>query len=410
MRRIPLLIGSYVALVLPAGAWGTLSGDANILNPQVKPQNISTGLPASDDNFGAGGYPVAGGICAERGHQVPCSNHYSTTRASTKYVTAFDGLIILVPANTMAIGQGTGALLEDARTNTALWSRDMTNAAWTKVTMTVALNAIGMDGFSNSASTLTATGALASALQTLVLGSVAENYSVWLKRVTGSGAVKITLNNLVGSTTCTVTDTVNFTRCTITSTLANPVIGIQLATSGDVVVADFNQLEAGSFPTSQILTTSASATRNADNVVAPANSSLAKAINGSAGLIYTQFNVAQLPSASGRFVDSNSQPLFNINNTSNGQLTQNGAGVTTANTYTLSASSKLAGSWGSQNSLVLNAGTVVTGANGTPGTSAATPQIGNRTALDRGINGYMARLTLGNLEPSAAILQSFTLP
>ena len=122
-------------------------------NPQVRPANAIAGTPAVDDNLGAGGYPVAGGVCAEWGHQVPCNNHYSIMRASTKYVSASDGLYASVPAGVFGLGSNNGGLIEEARTNDALWSRDMTNAAWVKTTMTTALNAVGIDGTANSATT-----------------------------------------------------------------------------------------------------------------------------------------------------------------------------------------------------------------------------------------------------------------
>ena len=46
----------------------------------------------------------------------------------------------------------------------------------------------------------------------------------------------------------------------------NPIVGIQIATNGDAVIADFNQMEPGGFPLSPILTTSATANRSGDNV------------------------------------------------------------------------------------------------------------------------------------------------
>ncbi len=50
----------------------------------------------------------------------------------------------------------------------------------------------------------------------------------------------------------------------MTRTLANPIVGLRLATAGDAVAADYWQLEAGAFATSRIPTTTAPATRGAD--------------------------------------------------------------------------------------------------------------------------------------------------
>ena len=125
----------------------------------------------------------------------------------------------------------------------------MTNAAWVKTTMTTALNAVGIDGTANSATTLTATGASAMAVQTITLASQADNYSVFLKRVTGSGVINLCLatTSCGTATACTVTSTITFTRCTVTATVLNPIVGIQIVTNGDAVIADFNQMEPGRF-------------------------------------------------------------------------------------------------------------------------------------------------------------------
>lgn len=222
------------------------------------------GIPATLD------YDFANGRCYQLGQTGNCSTLLTTSRASTAYADDLAGIWYSFGSNVPRI-TNKGLLVEEARTNDALWSRDLTNVAWVKVGMGTALNAVGIDGAANSATTLTGTGTASSctasctALQTIILGSTADTYSVWLKRVTGSGTVNITINNLVGATACTLTTT-SFTRCSVTATLANPVVGIQLTVLNDVVVADFNQMEPGSFVTSPILTTSAAVTRAADVV------------------------------------------------------------------------------------------------------------------------------------------------
>lgn len=252
-------------------------------NPQVRPANASAGLPAVDDNLGAGGYPIAGGICAEWGHQVPCNDHYSTTRASTKYVMASDGLFTSVPSNVLALANNTGGLIEEARTNLALWSRDLTQSGtWIAVTMTAAKNAVGIDGTANSATTLTSSSAAGTILQSLTQASAAYTYTVYVKGVTVTGAIQVadypvltpsftTLSsancfNPAGVGVAPASGQTGFLRCTVTATSLNPVIGFKFANSGDSIIADFNQLEAGSFGTSPIATTNATATRAADVV------------------------------------------------------------------------------------------------------------------------------------------------
>jgi hypothetical protein len=197
----------------------------------------------------------------------------TTLRSSTGYAADTSGNYYQFGNNVPRI-TNAGLTVEESRTNDALYARDMTQSgSWTAVGIGTAKNAVGIDGTANAATTLTATGTASSCtasctiLQSITLTSQADTYSVFLKRVTGSGAVNITINNLTGTTACTLATT-GFTRCSVTATLANPVIGIQMATVGDVIVADVNQMEPGGFATTPIPTTSGAATRSADAVTA----------------------------------------------------------------------------------------------------------------------------------------------
>lgn len=160
-----------------------------------------------------------------------------------------------------------GIWLERAGTNLALWCRDLTNAAWVPSNMTTALTATGIDGAANSATRLTATGANATILQTPGLGSALRQYSPYIRRVTGSGTIKLTLD---GSTfSSDLSGSLNTSTYTLVSTNQTvvPIIGIQIGTSGDVIEVDFNLLEAATnitSPGSPILTTNATATRAGD--------------------------------------------------------------------------------------------------------------------------------------------------
>lgn len=155
-----------------------------------------------------------------------------------------------------------GWLLEPARTNNALHSSDLTNAAWVKTNTTALKDAIGLDGVANSASTLTATANAGTCLQTVTIASAAFTYSVYVKRKTGSGTVEITDNNLTNTTDITASlSSSAWTRFNITRTQANPVFGFRLGTSGDEIEVDYNQLESGAFPTSGIATTTIAVAR-----------------------------------------------------------------------------------------------------------------------------------------------------
>jgi hypothetical protein len=74
------------------------------------------------------------------------------TSPSTKWIEDASG--ILVPNTTLRTAflssVAQGLLIEEARTNLAIWGRDLTNAAWTKSNMTTAKTATGADGSANA--------------------------------------------------------------------------------------------------------------------------------------------------------------------------------------------------------------------------------------------------------------------
>jgi len=157
-----------------------------------------------------------------------------------------------------------GLLIEGGMTNIALHSRDFTQAAWVKTNITAALNVDGIDGVANSASRLTATAANGTALQTITSASATHVSSFFARRITGTGTVEITQDN--GASWTAITLTATWQRFAIpVATIANPVIGFRLVTSGDVIAVDVAQCEVSSFVSSPIITGAASVARAADN-------------------------------------------------------------------------------------------------------------------------------------------------
>lgn len=302
----------------------------------------------------------------------------TTTNASGGYCTDAAGLLHLIAPNTARICSGTGLLIEMAATNSALRARDMTQAAWVAVGIGTVLNASGADGSANAASTLTASGTAGSCtasctvLQSLTIGSVSEVYSVYLKRVSGSGTVNITNNNLGTLTPCIINSS-TFTRCSVIATLANPVIGIQMTVVGDAVVADFNQLETVNL-TSPIATTTVAATRNTDLVLA--SGSLLTALTPASGSLVLNANGTNLQN-SGQYLSANGPFVFPPNTSS---ITAFYGG--TGSTATLGSGSTLGAtvlgiSWSPTTvALVANNGAVVDHSAGTGWAATAPYQIG----------------------------------
>jgi hypothetical protein len=156
-----------------------------------------------------------------------------------------------------------GYLSEALRFNITHWNRDLTNAEWVKTNCTAAKDQTGIDNTTNSASSLTATAGNATCLQTLTRSSVQRILGCWIKRITGSGTINMTYDN--GGTWTPVTVTSSWTRVSIPAvTSANPVFGFQIVTNGDAIAVDYVQHEEAAFLSSDIATTTATVTRNAD--------------------------------------------------------------------------------------------------------------------------------------------------
>lgn len=158
-----------------------------------------------------------------------------------------------------------GLLLEGTRTNAVLWNRDLTNVAWTATNVTPLKDQTGIDGVANSASKITATAANGTILQAITLASSARFQTAYVKRITGSGVIEMTMDN--GTTWTPITVTADWTRVSIpTQTLANPTVGFRIVTSGDAIAVDFVANENGTFASSYIWTTTAAVTRASDSI------------------------------------------------------------------------------------------------------------------------------------------------
>ena len=235
------------------------------------------------DNF----IPGAGNVRLRNG-SYPYAFHVGQlstfTRASAAYYFDSDGVLQSAAIDTPRYSYINGAglfgaatslaivleevptlVIESAATNECLHGRDLTNAAWTKTNVTAAKNQAGIDGAANSASSITATAANGTALQSVTSASnTGRAFSAYAKWVSGSGG---SLSYTIDGSTYTTTPFTQgvWRKLQVTGTLANPTVGFKIPTSGDVFAIDFCQEETGSTASSPILTTGTSATRAADS-------------------------------------------------------------------------------------------------------------------------------------------------
>lgn len=211
-------------------------------------------------------------------------------RSTAELVTDFSQNVSSVASSVLAISNA-GLQIYGAATNVVLWNRDLTNAAWVKSSATAALDqpAATSDQTANTASSLLATGANATALQSITLGSSARFQTAYVKRLVGTGEIDMTMDG--GTTWWPITPYINssgYTRVPVPGkTLANPQVGFRIVTSGDKIAVDLFQNENHNFATPAIVTTTVAVTRNQD--VVNGSATLRALISPTTGTVYEAY-------------------------------------------------------------------------------------------------------------------------
>lgn len=183
--------------------------------------------------------------------------------------------------------QPRGLLIEGSATNLLTYSQAFT-PDWTDTSITrdVTLQT-SPDGTAN-ALRITASAGNATIIRSAAIGtSASRTFSVWLRRVSGSGNIQYTQDN--GTTYTTQAITSSWVRYQFTHT-ANHQVGIRIVTSGDSIELWGAQLETSSGgPSSYIPTGASTATRAADECQILDLTTMG--FNANAGTIYTDVGI-----------------------------------------------------------------------------------------------------------------------
>ena len=223
---------------------------------------------------GTSGIYIFGAQLSDSASLDPYSYNFGAAPASTAYYgPRFDyDPVTLAPK---------GLLIEEQRTNLMTWSDDFSNVVWNKLaSVTVTANTITSPDGTSNADTIESAGAAQVIYQTATvtantvytasvyvkLGTMlVSEYKIAIYNATAGAfiAIDITPTAVVSSSTWTRID---YTFTTPVGCLSVRFYPVRITATVKATVYLWGaQLEAGAFPTSYIPTTSAAATRAADN-------------------------------------------------------------------------------------------------------------------------------------------------
>jgi hypothetical protein len=273
-----------IALVNQSGASGIANVSFTTTNNWTR---VSvTGLSLTTQNawvaFGTGGTFITGQQLYIWGAQL------------VEGTNALDYLPTTTRLNIARIDYSTGSpalLVEPQRTNLCTYSQDFSNAAW-NVNFDSGCSIAITPNYTTASNGLPAARLVASRTNTSTL-AVVVNYvpntgtsatkSIWMKN---NNAGNVTI--MFADEAVTITDT--WERYSITNTYPYSIIGLRysgVALSCDISITG-SQFELGNYSTSYIPTTSASVTRNEDQVLKTGISSL---IGQTEGTIYLEADI-----------------------------------------------------------------------------------------------------------------------
>ena len=427
IRRRSLLVGAATGLLLPERAKADGLGQSFNMPGWVK-AGANVDIDFKNGRSWGGAFPHLKGTISSPLYQDDVLIDETTYNTNFYYPSGpagSGGLLMTNSTYGSFITANWGVWADSPATFVNLYSRNLTNAAWVATSMTTALNQVGADGVSNAASSITATGANATILQSVTLASAAVYQSCYLKRLSGSGVVNMTMDG--GTTWTAVVPTTTWTRFYIpTQTLANPSVGLQLVTSGDSVAVDFFNTNTGANGNPGGSQTTTSATVTSQNKE-PSFGTTSSRYNDGNRLVANLFQANNPFSVywegSGNSIGTPgpfvSDAGYQLRGGTNGGVAflqgfQHITSVTSANSgvYGLGNINRIAAvACGGYAAICLNGGAIaIATGNGLNSPSEASTHVGlgNNGSGAMGINGAIGRMALWNRELSQAEMINLT--
>jgi hypothetical protein len=405
------LMASAAGLLLPSAARADAFG-RYIAPGWVKP-GAAFDLDFKNSRCWGGGFPMRWGNSNAPQFSVgDLITDVSTSNPA--YYPDRTGKLLLFSGGGTRITDGMGLWGDNGSVISSFFSRDLTNAVWVKTNITALKNQIGADGVANAASQITATAVNATILQAITVASQAMFQSVYVKRLSGSGTVGITMD---GTTFTTIAPTASWARYFVPSqTLATLIVGIQLGTSGDSVAVDFFNTGNGSIA---CVTATVGAAIQQFGREPTLGSTTGAKLNDGNMLIDTVFQyggpmsayaeteaIAPPPALGGAaFVSSSGLIMFGGSNgapaTFGGATTANSGVQGLGNINRVAGSINASGATGLVSTkLILNGGAIAVGGNNLfpPSTRSLHVGLGNNGASANALCGCIGRLTFWKRE------------
>ena len=332
----PYTLSFYIQRVIGTGAVN-LTLDGTILTPQTitgswARYSVTATPTAASHTIGIQLAVITDSVNIFSSQLENRSSMTAANITTTSAITDYIPVLLSAPAGVARFdcdpltGKSLGLLIEESRTNLLNFSSSFATSGgsqnnWADTNITRTAAAFVAPDSTQGGIQFTASAANATVISTAAVGtSLARTFSVWLKRISGTGVIKYTLDN--GATWIAQTITSTVTRYTFTATTANQQVGFQIVTAGDSIGIWGAQLEAGSFATSYIPTVATTITRAADQA-SMTGTNFSSWCNQAQGTLYAESD-DNGPNTNG------AATLFNAGAAGNNGIAFYGTGVNTA--------------------------------------------------------------------------------